>query len=137
KNAADATADGAVRVLGWDGGAAAAGKIAEYTLYFSSTDATLKNLKAELELAVAGATPDKLRYMRFPAGEGLFPTSKWRPGDFVKELYPRRIPPAWAGKPAELRIRFYAEGRPIAVTAARVVDDGKAAVLGDVPIAAP
>src|SRR5262249_26328309 len=30
---------------------------------------------------------------RTPAGDGIFPTSKWRPGEFVKETFKLRIPP--------------------------------------------
>jgi hypothetical protein len=139
--ATDGTAAGAVRVIGYDAkGPAVAGKPLDVTVYFECTDGTTQNLRAELEIAPPaepGLAPPNVRYQRSPAGEGVFPTSKWRPGEFLKESYPMKVPPGWAGKKAVLAMRFYDDKRaPVAVVGPRLTADGKGIVLGEIDVVA-
>ncbi len=138
--ATEGTVVGAVRVLGYDAkGPAAAGKQLDVTVYFECIEGTSQNLRAELELAPAqaGLSPPHVLYVRYPAGEGMFPSSKWRPGDLLRESYPIRVPPTWAGKQAVLALRFYDEKRaPVTVAGPRLTADGKALVLGEIEIGA-
>ncbi len=137
--ATEGTAAGAVRVLGYDAKVpAAAGKQLDVAVYFEAVAATTQNLRAELDLAPPsepGLSPSNVVYFRYPAGEGMFPSSKWRPGDFLRETYPLRVPLAWAGKKANLSLRFFDEKRaPIAVSGGRVTADGKGIVLGEIEV---
>ena len=120
---------------------APAGKPLDVTVYFEGVEGTPQNLRATLEIAPVGepaVQPPSVSTQRYPAGDGLFPMSKWHPGDWVKEVYPLRIPPTWAGRKAQLRMRFFDEKRqPVAVTGPRTADDGKVLPLGEVEIGPP
>jgi hypothetical protein len=54
----------------------------------------------------------------------------------LKEAYPLRIPPTWAGKTARVALRFLDEKRtPVAVTGTGATADGKMVVLGEAQVA--
>ena len=56
----------------------------------------------------------------------------------MKEVYPLRIPPTWAGRKAQLRMRFFDETRqPVAVVGPGTADDGKVLPLGEIEIGPP
>ena len=129
-------------MLGYDArGPAVAGKPLDVTVYFEGVEGTPQNVRATLGIVATGdppVQPPLVSYQRYPAGDGLFPTSKWHPGDWVKEVYPLRIPPSWAGRKARLQLRFYDEKRqPVTIAGARTAEDGKVLVLGEVEVGPP
>ena len=134
----DAAWAGAIRLLGWDGGAAAlkpGGDLA-VTVYLRSEAATSAHYK--LELQVVGAAGQVLRHEKAP-GDGTFPTARWRPGDLVKDTLSVKVPPAWAGTAAtvELRLALLDDKRqPAAVTGPDAAPaPAVAARLGTLPLA--
>ena len=88
---------GGVKIVGWDVGPGpfAPGKDVSVTVYLTIAAPMQMNYRVEAELFATPASGPRLsaKQERTPAGDGIFPTSKWRPGEFVKETFKLRIPP--------------------------------------------
>jgi arylsulfatase A-like enzyme len=80
-----------LQVVGWDAqpGPVTAGKDLNLTVYLAVAKPTQVAYRIEANLS-AGALAAK--QVRTPAGDGIFPTSKWRPGEYVKESFRLRVP---------------------------------------------
>src|SRR5262249_35153729 len=106
-----------------------------------SVAATPKNLWAQLEIAPPpepGLAPANVAYLRYPAGEGVFPSSKWRPGDVLRASFPLRIPPSWAGQTALLALPFpHATPAPAAVAGLWLGAEGRGFVGGEGALGPP
>lgn len=146
----DATFAGAIRLLGWetDLDAAVAGRPIQVTVYFESVAVTDRFLKLAVEVtpshsdsAVAGAVAapaaPRVHQERYPA-DGRFPTSRWRPGDFVKETFTLRVPADWRTSSVRFTLRLHDDPkRPAPVQGPAASPDGTHARLGDLPLLPP
>src|SRR5262249_10629190 len=108
---------GDVQVVGWDGPAApvAPGKDLNVIVYLTAAKATPVSYRVELSLR---AGPIEAKQARTPAGDGIFPTSKWRQGEYVKETFRLHVPP---NAPAAMALDL------------RLIDQNKPA--GEIPLA--
>jgi hypothetical protein len=107
-----------LHVVGWDAPAPPphAGKDVTVTLWFSVTAAPKAVYRVELSATSgtgdAGPRSVLARQAKTPAGDGIFPTTKWKPGDFVKETYRLKIPPD-ARSPVALELKVLDAGKPV------------------------
>jgi len=126
---------GEVKVIGWDlaKGPVLPGKDVNVTVYLSLASPTLTNYRVEAELFAPAPGPQggqlSAKQERTPAGDGIFPSSKWHPGEFVKESFKLRVPPASTGT-MTLGLRFLDSARKPAATAGGQTQ----LVLGTIPI---
>jgi hypothetical protein len=125
---------GTLRVLGWDApGPFVAGKPFDVTVYLTAArpTRTVYRLEAELAQEAAEGRPRRVaaRQQRTPAGDGLFPTSRWRPGEHVKETFRLRVPPGLEGT-LRLGLSASADGQPAPI------DGGETQLLlGEIQVA--
>jgi len=100
-----------LQVVGWDGapGPVAPGKDLVFTAYFTVVKPTPVAYRVEANLSAGNLLA---RQGRTPAGDGIFPTSKWKPGEYVKETFRLRVPP---NPPAQMALDMKvidAQGKP-------------------------
>jgi arylsulfatase A-like enzyme len=103
------TAD--LQVVGWDGstGPVPPGKDVVFTVFLTVVKPTPIAYRIEADLGTGALVS---RQVRTPAGDGIFPTSKWKPGEYVKEGFRLRVPPnAPAQMPLDLKL-LDAQGKP-------------------------
>jgi hypothetical protein len=132
QNPTSASFGGFLRVVGWDApGPFVAGKPFEVTVYLSAAKPMQTVYRLEAELANPGVQPPKIaaRQERTPAGDGLFPTTKWRPGEFVKETFRLKVPPGAEGR-LRLGLRALDPGRQALTTE----DGGAQMLLGEIVV---
>jgi arylsulfatase A-like enzyme len=84
----------AIRVVGVDTGTPTAGKDLEITVYFQALEDGKTSYRAELSVLGADGQVALVRQEK-PFAEGVFPTSKWQRGDYVKETFKLRLPAEW------------------------------------------
>jgi arylsulfatase A-like enzyme len=112
---------GDLRVIGWDAGKGpfSAGKEVGLTVYLGVARATTANYRVELELASSAAGPGprpSARQEKAPAGDGVFPSSKWHPGETIKESFRLRLPPGVSGE-LRLGLRVFDAGHRLLAAA--------------------
>jgi hypothetical protein len=140
KQPADVTA-ATVHVLGYDLGKPGykPGDTVDVTFYFEATAETASNfrLEAGATSGVAGASPPTIRQDKVPL-DGLFPTSRWKKGEFVKETYALRLPTSWAPGPIHITFRLLDDHRqPVTILGPGGVTIGPEATLGDLALETP
>jgi arylsulfatase A-like enzyme len=138
KNPARGTFGDAVEVLGWETAkdAYAAGEAVKLTVYFKSVKATQTVFKIEVEAAgllpEGTPAPRPARQERNPA-DGTFPTSKWRPGEYLKETFTLKLPRDWQATRMRFGLRFLDEKRqPAVVTGAETAENR--VILGEMDV---
>jgi arylsulfatase A-like enzyme len=140
--AADVTGGGAVRVIGYD---VAPPKQPtdpwSVTLYFECVGETPTSYRLEASLVGVPPPSDRppppggmvARVDRSPL-DGMFPTSRWKKGEFIKETYALRAPPHWQAARIDIGFRLLDERRqPVPLTGSGVLPDGTGAILGALP----
>ncbi len=93
------------------------GDIVNFSLYFSSVKNTTKDLKFQLELwvdkAPKGSRSAKSRFR--VTGAGMFPTSRWRAGELVRDRFKVTLPAQWSsetdGQKIMVGLRIRAAGK--------------------------
>jgi hypothetical protein len=141
QTAVDVVGGGAIRVVGWDAAKTQVkpGETLNLTVYFKCEEATDRMYKLEAEAILdqpAPATRAAVKQERVPV-DGTFPTSRWRPGEYVKETFALKIPPAWTGSKVTIGFRFLDEKRAPAALEGPNAGDGKQAILGAVELLPP
>ncbi len=140
QHAADATGAAAVRLIGYDldHPGYKPGDTVVVTLYFESAAETTTSYRLEAGAAslVTGTQPPAVRMDKSPL-DGMFPTSRWKKGEFVKESYSLRVPGGWPAGGAKLTFRLLDDHRqPVMLLGAGGTQLGLEATLGDLPLQA-
>jgi arylsulfatase A-like enzyme len=110
---------GRIEVLGYDVvKPAGADAVLELAIYFRAAQPPSKSLRLQL-VAVPGAAAANAPTAAgprtaqgkplLPAG-GLFPTSRWRPGEVVREWFSVRLPADWPPGPLRVGLRSNVDG---------------------------
>jgi hypothetical protein len=123
---------GFLRVLGWDAnGPFVAGKPFDVTVYLTAARPMQTVYRLEAELRDPELVPPRpaARQERTPAGEGLFPTTKWRPGEFVRETFRLKVPPGSEG-----RLRLALRALDPARQPVSTEDGGAQILLGEIVV---
>ncbi len=143
--AADVSGGSAVRVLGYDLGKPGeavkpyrVGDAVTVTLYFECIAETAANLRLEAaavsQPSVPTDKPPTIRQDKAPL-DGMFPTSRWKKGEYVKETYALRLPAGWQTTGVKLAFRLLDDKRqPLPLTGAGGVALGMEATLGVLPM---
>src|SRR5690606_32847909 len=114
--------DGAIEIVGFDvePDATVAGKPVEVAVYFRVVRRPSAAFKLQVEARPArppAGAPRVASSALRSAGQGVLPTSRWRPGEFVRERFKVRIPAAWAAAgaapgPLALSVELAPDRRP-------------------------
>jgi hypothetical protein len=130
---------GAIEVMGWDVSTKEVlpAKPFNVVVYVKTLAPTADAWRFDLEAVApdAGGAPQSARQEIVPVN-GLYPTTRWRPGEMIKLEFTLKGPPSWApGGTVALRMRALDERRSgVAVTGAAAAD-GRGAELGSVTVA--
>jgi arylsulfatase A-like enzyme len=134
---ADATGAQAIRLIGVDlVKTTQPGQPTVVTAYFECVAETAQNYRLELSLSGVPAQGNPappgslvIRQDRVPL-DGMFPTSRWKKGEFIKETYKLTVPPGWQTQRVDLAFRLLNEQRePVPLVGTGVIGDGRAAVI--------
>jgi arylsulfatase A-like enzyme len=136
--ATDVTGAGTVRVIGYDLAKPGykPGDTLDLTLYFETVGETTSNFRLEAGVSslATGAQPPAVRQDKVPL-DGLFPTSRWKKGEFVKETYAIKLPGGWPTGPAKLTFRLLDDRhQPVTLVGAGGAPVGLEATLGDLQL---
>ncbi len=135
--------DGKLAILGIDseGKLLAPGAKVDLHVYFAVKERTAKTYR--FQLVVWPGTPgdpapaNALRSPSRETADGLFPTDKWRAGEFVRERFTVTLPADWHGDEVVVAlISTDAQNQRAPVTGQAQANDPAAAVLGTLPLAA-
>ncbi len=109
-----------LRLVGWDAGAGpfVAGKNVELNVWLTATKTPAAIYRVEAQLvapaaAQGGAPKIVARQTRTPAGDGTFPTTKWQPGEYIKESFRLKLPADAKGL-LDLKVRVLDGGKVVA-----------------------
>jgi arylsulfatase A-like enzyme len=130
--------NGAIEVLGFDVGEedARPGETLDIALYFAVHDVP----QADYLFQVQGHD-DRERTARSGlriTANGTFPSSRWRPGEFVRDELPVRLPRRLEGDSLTLALRVEARGdAPVELSGEPLGERADTVILGEIPLAAP
>jgi hypothetical protein len=129
--------DGRIKVLGWDTerDAYAAGDKIPLAVYFETVERPSGPFKLQVEAWLEGAppsTPEGKSQLRFTS-KGLFPTSRWRDGEFLRDRFSISIPRSWKdGQRIKLGLRMAdPTGKPVPFKGDARPDVPDLAVIGE------
>lgn len=136
----DVSGGGAVHVIGYDLDEAsyAPGDVVHVTLYFECIGATEQSYRLEASLVPAATgvdgEPRGVRLEKSPL-DGTFGTSRWKPGEFVKETYALTIPASWGEGSLQIAFRLLDDHRkPVLLARKAGASTAEQALLGTVPL---
>ncbi len=140
--------DGKIEVYGYDVGESSyrPGDKISLAVYFHAVERPSDNFKLQVEGWLAPpegedakrlGTPSRSK-LRFTA-DGIFPTGRWRAGEYVRDRFAIRVPPNWRGSDKiQLGLRMTTNNRqPVASTGPHGPGAKSVAVLGEVDYEAP
>jgi hypothetical protein len=134
QNPVSATFAGAIEVVGWDAASkeAFAGQPLAVTLYLRCAAPTPASYKFTLEARPSGGGPPIVQELA--PMDGLFPTTRWKTGDYLKLAFTLKLPPGLPAGPVSLSLTLRDEKRQPAPVTGAAAADGQQVALGSIPL---